>query len=76
MNGKRAATFPPTPASHPCRKSFFSSTRIEAELLVRQADGHWPKRPLVLKKGDLLALPSISFESPVEAFYARTTIKE
>ncbi len=48
------------------------SSRIETELLRRDADGNWPAEPLAIGKMDVLALDSIGFAAPLAALY-RTT---
>jgi Uma2 family endonuclease len=50
------------------------STRIEAELLRRGADGNWPAEPITLTGADALALDSIGFVSPLAAFYRTTAL--
>jgi Uma2 family endonuclease len=48
------------------------STRVYAELLVRNEDGTWPADPVGFKADATLRLHSIDFESPVTAFYRGT----
>jgi Uma2 family endonuclease len=50
------------------------STRIEAELLRRGADGNWPEEPVTLAGADPLRLSSIGFASPLAAFYRTTAL--
>lgn len=50
------------------------STRIEAELLRRNADGTWPELPMRLGPGDALELTSIGFSVPLAALYRTTTL--
>jgi Uma2 family endonuclease len=50
------------------------STRIEAELLRRGADGNWPEEPVTLAGADLLRLSSIGFASPLAALYRTTAL--
>ena len=50
------------------------STRIEAELLIRDTDGNWPAEPLVIGPGGNLTLPSIDFTAPLAAFYRTTAL--
>lgn len=50
------------------------STRIEAELLVRGADGSWPAEPQTIGPGGIVALDSIGFAIPLAAFYRTTTL--
>ncbi len=50
------------------------STRIEAELLRRNADGSWPEEPEILTASDTLTLPSIDFATPLAAFYRGTAL--
>lgn len=52
------------------------STRIEAELLVRDGDGNWPAQPVIVGAGDSLTLPSIGFTAPLVAFYRTTTLAD
>jgi Uma2 family endonuclease len=48
------------------------STRLEAELLRRGADGVWPEAPAVIHPPAALELASIGLSAPLEALY-RTT---
>ena len=48
------------------------SSRIEAELLRRNADGSWPADPVLLRAEASLTLESIGFTTPLTAVY-RTT---
>jgi Uma2 family endonuclease len=48
------------------------STRVEAELLRRGADGVWPEQPANIRSGDVLELGSLGFVVPLTALY-RTT---
>jgi len=50
------------------------STRIEAELLRRGADGTWPPQPLVIADGDALTLDSIGLGLPLRAVYRTTSL--
>ncbi len=50
------------------------STRIEAELLIRDADGNWPAKPVIIGPGGSVTLPSIGFTTPLAAFYRTTAI--
>ena len=50
------------------------STRIEAELLVRTADGNWPEEPETIKAADTLTLASIGFAVPLAMFYRTTAL--
>jgi Uma2 family endonuclease len=50
------------------------STRIEAELLRRGADGNWPEEPVTLAGADMLSLASIGFTAPLAAFYRTTAL--
>jgi Uma2 family endonuclease len=50
------------------------STSISAEMLMRGADGTWPKSPLLLGPNDQVILPSIGFEAPLRAFYVGTSL--
>jgi Uma2 family endonuclease len=50
------------------------STRIEAELLVRNADGTWPAEPQILGPDGVVTLPSIAFSVPLAAFYRTTAL--
>jgi Uma2 family endonuclease len=45
------------------------STRMEVELLRRDAGGNWPDQASVIRPPDMIALTSIGFECPVAAFY-------
>jgi Uma2 family endonuclease len=49
------------------------STRIEAELLRRDADGSWPEEPDTLVTSETLTLGCIEFATPLAALY-RTTV--
>lgn len=44
-------------------------TRMEVELLRRDADGNWPEIAVLLRPPDLLELPSIGFQTPVADLY-------
>jgi hypothetical protein len=48
------------------------STRVEAELLRRGADGVWPEQPAMLRPTDVLELASLDFVAPLASLY-RTT---
>jgi Uma2 family endonuclease len=50
------------------------STRIGAELLRRNADGHWPKRPQKASDGESFMLDSIGLTLPVRALYRTTSL--
>jgi Uma2 family endonuclease len=52
------------------------STRIEAELLRRGADGSWPEEPDILAASDTLTLDSIDFASPLIALYRTTALAQ
>ena len=49
-------------------------TWIEAELLRRGPDGHWPEEPLIVKGADTLTLDSIGFSAVLSAFYRTTAL--
>ena len=51
------------------------STRIEAELLRRLADGNWPKEPQILRGGDTLDLSSIGLSIALDALYATSSLR-
>jgi len=51
-----------------------NSTRIEAELLRRNADGTWPGVPIQIGPEDALPLDSIGFTVPLAALYQTTTL--
>jgi hypothetical protein len=48
------------------------SSRIEADLLIRQADGSWPSEPARVMDGNTLLLPSLDFAVPLRTLYAKT----
>jgi|SRR5271165_399016 len=50
------------------------STRIEAELLRRNADGSWPEEPDILTASDTLKLDSVAFATPLAALYRTTAL--
>ena len=50
------------------------STRIEAELLRRSADGNWPEQPEIIGADDSLSLASIAFTVPLAAIYRTTAL--
>ena len=50
------------------------STRIEAELLRRGADGSWPEEPDSLSASDVLTLRSIGFDTKLSALYRTTAL--
>jgi Uma2 family endonuclease len=51
-----------------------ASTRIEAELLRRDAAGAWPEAPELIGGDGDLHLASIGFRTPLRALYATTSI--
>lgn len=53
-----------------------ASTRIEAELLRRDAAGAWPAEAQIVGDGEELELGSIGFRAPLRAFYATTSLFE
>jgi len=50
------------------------STRIEAELLIRNADGSWPAEPDIIGPGGAVRLPSIGYTAPLATFYRTTAL--
>lgn len=48
------------------------STKVEAHLLVRQADGSWPDNPTVYGRGASIPLASIGLEAPIAEAYRGT----
>jgi Uma2 family endonuclease len=50
------------------------STRIEAELLRRGADGNWPAEPDILTDADTLSLSTIFYVVRLAAFYRTTAL--
>ena len=50
------------------------STRIEAELLRRAADGSWPEDPDSLSASDVLTLRSIDFDTKLAPLYRTTAL--
>jgi Uma2 family endonuclease len=48
------------------------STRINAEVLRRGADGGWPTEPEQIAPDGTLRLESIAFDRPLRAAYAQT----
>ncbi|MEJ0015609.1 MAG: Uma2 family endonuclease [Acetobacteraceae bacterium] len=50
------------------------STRIEAELLIRGADGTWPAEPLIIGADDTVTLPSIGYAASLPMFYRTTAL--
>ena len=50
------------------------STRIEAELLRRNADGSWPEEPDILTGSNTLVLASIDFATDLAALYRSTAL--
>ena len=52
------------------------STRVEAELLRRNADGSWPEVPVRIEPGDSLSLESIAFSVPLIDLYRTTTLAQ
>lgn len=51
------------------------SSRIEAELLRRGADGSWPDQPDILTGDAALTLASIEFAAPLEVLYRTTVLR-
>jgi Uma2 family endonuclease len=50
------------------------STRTEAELLCRGADGNWPEEPVIVVGADTLVLSSIGFTTALATFYRTTAL--
>lgn len=50
------------------------STRIEAELLRRGAEGNWPEQPDTLTGNDAVVPDTIGYSVPLSAFY-RTSVR-
>jgi hypothetical protein len=50
------------------------STRIEAELLCRNADASWPAEPDIVVAPDTLTLASIGFATNLAALYRTTAL--
>ena len=50
------------------------STRIEAELLRRNADGTWPEDPEIIGGGGMLTLDSIGFAATLASLYRTTAL--
>ena len=53
-----------------------ASTRIEAQLLRRGADGHWPPDPTKIDDTGALSLASIGYTAPLNAIYEGTYLLE
>ena len=51
-----------------------NSTRVEAELLRRGADGSWPESPLPIRPGEDIILDSIGFSVTLDALYRTTNL--
>jgi Uma2 family endonuclease len=45
------------------------STRMEVELLRRDADGNWPAAPVIVRAPEVLELASIGFQAPAADLY-------
>ena len=52
------------------------STRIEAELLRRSADGSWPEQPEIIGAGGTLSLAGVEFSTPLAALYRTTALAQ
>lgn len=50
------------------------STRIEAELLRRDAEGNWPKEPEIIGADGMLALRCVGFSAPLATLYRTTAL--
>jgi Uma2 family endonuclease len=50
------------------------STRIEAELLRRNADGSWPEQPEIIGSDGDLSLTRIAFAERLAALYRTTAL--
>jgi len=50
------------------------STRIEAELLRRNADGSWPEEPDILSGADILTLAGIDYATDLVTLYRTTAL--
>lgn len=51
------------------------STRVEVELLRREAEGAWPADPFVLGGADTLVLENIGCALPVAAIYRTASLR-
>ena len=49
-------------------------TRMEAEILRRNPDGHWPDEPETLKAADILTLQTIGYTTQLATFYRTTAL--
>jgi hypothetical protein len=50
------------------------STRIEADLLCREANGSWPNEPEIIAPCRTLTLRSIGYSAPLAALYWTTAL--
>jgi Uma2 family endonuclease len=50
------------------------STRIEAELLRRGADGNWPEEPEIVRAAETLTLQTIEYATTLATFYRTTAL--
>jgi Uma2 family endonuclease len=50
----------------------FESTRIEAHILTRDASGHWPENPVLVKAGGIVPFTAVDFDMPIEDAYRNT----
>ena len=50
------------------------STRMEAEILRRNSDGHWPDEPETLGAADTLTLQTIGYTTRLTTFYRTTAL--
>jgi Uma2 family endonuclease len=50
------------------------STRIEAELLVRNPDGSWPSEPEIIGPSGEVTVPSVAYIAPLATFYRTTAL--
>ena len=50
------------------------STRIEAELFRRSADGTWPAEPVIIPADGILTLVSVAFSVPLASLYRTTAL--
>jgi Uma2 family endonuclease len=52
------------------------STRMEVELLRRDAGGNWPASPLIVRPPEVLELASVGFATAVSALYRTSGLTE
>jgi Uma2 family endonuclease len=46
--------------------------RVYADVLVRDAEGHWPRNPVKVARGGIISFPSLKLDLPLDSAYRNT----